>query len=304
MKKNISNIIIIILLITIMYELINNSIIIRESIINSFELWKNNIFPFLFPFFIISDLLINFNIIEIINKYLNKIMYKIFKINSSSSFIFFMSILSGIPSNSKYINSLIKNNELTCYEGQKILMFTHFVSPIFILGYIGNIIGRKYSIYILYIHYITNIIIGLIFRNYHPNNLTALNNKKISNSLIKTITNSILNSINTLFLILGIISFFSFIIAIITSNINNPVLKSIICSILEITQGINSIGYLNISIKFKVVLITFIISFGGLSSHMQVMSILEDTNIKYFPYLLTRILHAIISSFLIIVLIY
>ena len=53
MKKKFLNTLIIVLLIILLYDLLNNSYLIKESIIISFDLWKNNIFPYLFPFFII-----------------------------------------------------------------------------------------------------------------------------------------------------------------------------------------------------------------------------------------------------------
>ena len=103
---------------------------------------------------------------------------------------------------------------------------------------------------------------------------------------------------NTLILILGVITFFSCITTTITTNINSPIIKSIICGILEITSGVNEINLLNIPLNIKAILITFIISFGGISSHIQVMSILEDTHLKYLPYFFTRIAHGIIASIL------
>ena len=41
-----------------------------------------------------------------------------------------------------------------------------------------------------------------------------------------------------------------------------------------------------------------ILSFGGLSVHMQLIGILSKSRIKYFPYLTARILHATIASIL------
>lgn len=298
MKKNILNFLLILILMFFCYQLLINSNSIKSSILITFDLWKNNLFPYLFPFFIISDLLINLNFIEIINKYLNPLMYKLFKINSSSSFILIMSTISGIPSNAKYINSLLLNNSLSEYEAQKIILFSHFCNPLFIMGMIANVLNKKLAILILCSHYITNIIIGLIFREFHSNNCKRVLPKKTTNSFLKTLSNSIFNNINTLLLILGVITFFSCITTIITSYISSPLLKSLISGILEITQGVNQISLLNISLKSKAIIITFIISFGGLSSHMQVMSILENTNIKYIPYLLSRILHSIIASFI------
>ena len=298
MNKKFINFILLLILMFITLNLLINSYEVKLNIINSIELWKNNLFPYLFPFFIISDLLINLNFIEIIHKYLKNIMYKLFKINSASSFVFFMSIISGIPSNAKIINTMLKEDKLSEYEASKILLFTHFSNPLFILGVISSVLNTKISIIILCTHYITNIILGLILRNYHPNNFTEINIEKKNTNILKAISTSIYNNINTLILILGVITFFSLITTTITININNLYIKSIISGLLEITNGINSINLLNIDLKLKATITTFILSFGGISSHIQVMSILEDTHIKYLPYFITRIFHGIISSLL------
>lgn len=42
------------------------------------------------------------------------------------------------------------------------------------------------------------------------------------------------------------------------------------------TQGLSFISELDIAMNIKIVLTTMIISFGGLSCHMQVMSILSE----------------------------
>ena len=122
-------------------------------------------------------------------------------------------------------------------------------------------------------------------------------------SFIKTFTNSILNSISTLLLILGVIVFFSFLTSCISLYIKNPITKALISGFLEITNGINNINLLNISLRKKLILIMFIISFGGFSSHIQIMSILEENKIRYKMYLISRILHAFISTFILLLLI-
>ena len=65
------------------------------------------------------------------------------------------------------------------------------------------------------------------------------------------------------------------------------------------TGGISNVSMLNIDLKLKSTLITMILSFGGISVHMQVKSILSDTPIKYQPYLVARLLHSSISGLLI-----
>ena len=65
------------------------------------------------------------------------------------------------------------------------------------------------------------------------------------------------------------------------------------------TQGLKYISILDLPLKIKTIISTMFISFGGISVHMQVVSILSDTKIKYFPYLVARVIHALIAGLLI-----
>ena len=68
MKKKIINIVVIISCIIVLIELLLNKILVFDTISYSLETWINSILPSLFPFFIISDILINYNITNYIPK--------------------------------------------------------------------------------------------------------------------------------------------------------------------------------------------------------------------------------------------
>jgi hypothetical protein len=132
-----------------------------------------------------------------------------------------------------------------------------------------------------------------------------MNNKRIkSDKFGKVLTKTLIDSINTLLLILGVITFFLIITTIINNLVNfNPLLKSIVSGLFEMTQGLSFISQLDIAMNIKIILTTMIISFGGLSCHMQVMSILSEKKIRYLPYFIARIIHALLSGLIIYLLI-
>ena len=294
--------IIMFILIIISILLLINSNIIINTVVYSINIFKKSIFPSLLPFFIISELLINYGFIEFISKLFKPLM-KLFKINPNASFILVMSMISGFPSNSKYTKDLYLKGIINEYDASKILMFTHFSNPLFIMGAISITFlhNKKIGLFILIIHYLTNFIIGLLLRNLIKTDINITNiDKQESKSFSIVLKEAILNSFNTLFLILGTIIVF----LIITNLLNeyivfNPLIKGIISGILEMTGGISNISSLNISLKLKSTLIGMILSFGGISVHMQVKSIIADTPIKYHPYLLARLLHCSITGLLI-----
>ena len=291
-----------ILLIIITVLLLINSNITINTVIYSINIFKKSIFPSLLPFFIISELLINYGFVEFTSKIFKPLM-KLFKVSPNSSYILVMSMISGFPSSSKYTKDLYLKKIINDLEATKILMFSHFSNPLFIMGAISITFlnNKKIGLFILIIHYITNFIVGYLLRNIikidnSNNKINEIESKSFSNIL----SSSIISSFNTLFLILGTMIVF----LLITNLINeymalNPLIKGILNGILEMTGGISTISSLNISLKLKSILIGMILSFGGLSVHMQVKSIISDTNIKYQPYLIARLLHSSITGLLI-----
>ena len=308
MKKNIFNFLILILLVILAISIILFSNNIIQSIIYSFEVWKNNIFTTLFPFFIISDLLMNYGFIDIIGELNKKITTTVFHLPKESSFVIISSILSGTPSSAKYTKELLDKGLISIEDANHILTFTHFPNPIFVLGVVSKLLNsNKIGFYILISIVIGNIIVGILFRGKIKQKKEKINIKnciqKISiknNSFIKILSEAILKSIDTLLLLLGIITFFFIITTIIDQLFNiSPIINSVLSGILEITQGIKKIAALSISIHLKATIITFFLSFGGLSIHSQTLSILDNKDIKYNKYIFARIIHSIISCLII-----
>ena len=311
--KKFESIIIMIILVFIGFEVLTESKTILDSVSFSLNIFKNNIFPSLFPFFVLSSLLIKYGLPEFMSNLFKGVMNKLFRINGRCAFIFFMSIISGNPACAKYTRELYLNGEINIYEATKILCFTSFTSPLFILGTVSVFLNNKdVGLFILLCHYLGNIIIGILMRFYHPskydnekvslyNAIYSMHMKRISNkeSFGTILTNSLTNSINTLLLILGVITMCLVLTTIIDNNINlNSTMQSILNGFVEMTQGLKYISLESIPLKLKCTLTVMILSFGSFSVHLQIMSILSDTNIKYLPFLASRVCCSIISSFL------
>ena len=313
MKKGISFIIIVIL-IFICSEILTESKSILDTVSFSLAIWKNNIFPSLFPFLVLSEIMVKYGMTEFIGNLLKPFMNKLFKIKSKAAFVLVMSIISGNPANAKYTRELYLNGDLNEYEATKILCFSCFANPLFILGTVSLLFlnNKEVGLLILLCHYLSNIIIGLILRNYHPSDnekskvslkvaICEAHKKRISNKTDfgSIITNALINSINTLLLILGVMTMCLIITTIIDNNINlNSVLQSLLNGSIEMTQGLKYISLEAIPLKLKCILSVMILSFGGFSVHLQITSILSDTKIKYLPFLLSRIIHSLISGLL------
>ena len=314
MKKILESVFIIIILIFLGIETLTESDTVLKAVEFALDIWKSNIFPSLFPFFMLSEFLIHYGFVELVSELFRNLMQKMFRINGYASFVFIMSIISGFPSSAKYTRELYLNGKLNKDEATKLLTFTHFSNPLFILGTVSILFlkNKDVGILILLCHYSINIIIGLIFRNYAPSKdefqktsikraLLMMHKKRIANasSFGKIISVAISNTIQTLLLILGTVTVFLIITTIIDNNLPvNQYYQAIINGTIEMTQGLKYVSLLEIPLKLKSVLTVMILSFGGLSVHIQMFSILSDTNIKYLPFLAARLLHSALSGLL------
>lgn len=284
----------------LVFFILINSYEIMESIRFSFSLCINNLFPSLIPFMLLSNILINYNFVNDISDIFNKLMTKIFKVNKNCSFAFIMSVLSGTPSNAKYLKDLLDYKLIDIKDAQKCLNFCHFTNPIFILGTIGYTFlnDKKLGLIILISHYASSIVIGLFSKKNINSNLNIFEIKKDKINFISVLKNSINSTISTLFLILGIITTCIIITCIINNIIPIDSNYKFIYGFIEITQGLKYLSLSNFSVEFKTIISAFIISFGGFCIHAQVFSILDNKKIRYYPYLLSRLLHGILSSIL------
>lgn len=304
MNKKISTIFVIILLLLTVFYMITCSSEVIESVSFSISIWKDNLFPTLFPFFVASNLLMHYGFVDIIGSVLAYPMQKFFHLPKDAGFVLAASLFSGFPSGAKYTSDLVSQNRLTKEEGARLLTFTHYSNPLFILGMIGNILLHNsfLAILILIAHISSGLIVGYLFNyKYRLNSYTLKTTRTQLVPPNKTfgelLTSSIFDSLNTMFLLLGVVTIF----LIINSFINQlftlpPILNTIFSGMLEMTQGVkNASNLTGVSELIKVMLITGIISFGGFSVHMQVIGIISSQKIKYKPFFLARVFHSLLA---------
>ena len=285
MKNKLTKIIIILFFILILLR----KEIIYITIYKTTIIWFKNIVPNLLPMFIISSLIINSNLIFNICNILGKPFSYIFKCNKYGIFVYILSLISGSPSNAKYIKDLENNNLINKSESNKLLLFTTNYNPLLIISLLSLYLPKYISYKILIIIILSNFIVGLFYRNIPCD----ISNKKNTTNKIN-ISNIIKETLDTLLMILGTLIFFNLIINLLP--LQNLLLKNIFNGFLEITTSLSSLKYLNINVNLKIILTLIYLSFGGISIHTQIKSILPDTNYNLF--IKSRILCVFISILL------
>ena len=301
MKEKVFNGIIVIISIFVLIELIVKKSIIYAAIMDALNMWVNNLIPALFPFFIISDILINYNITDYIPKIIKIFCKKIFRINEEMLTILLLSVISGFPSNARNTRMLYDKGAITIAEANHILIFSHFANPVFILTTVAVFFlhNEKMGIILLITHYLSNFILGVCFRG----NISCSNMKKSKNDISKNggtiFVEAIRRASDTIITICGIVIVFLMLSQIVISTFKiTGYAAAIVKGIFEITIGIEALSNLLVKDIYKVVIASMFLAFGGISVHIQVFSQIAGTDIKYLYFFMGRMYQMIIAGIL------
>lgn len=282
MNKKHLNLVLIFLSIVVITILIIKYQNVPLSIIDTLKIFLNRVFPFLFIMMIFNKLLIAWNL----PYYLSKICPNLYV------YIFIFSALGGAPINAIIIKELLENQAMNLKEANLALSFSTLNNPLFLYAYMNLIFKDIKIIFLLFlIIYLSNIIILIYCSFKQPiKNKTIFLKKKfnISESLVNAISESITNLIK----IFATIAFFKLISDILLPNNVFSVLPK---GLLEITQGLNALTNINMSPKVKELLFLVILSFSGLSIHIQISSVLKNYQINYKNFYISRLILIIFS---------
>lgn len=285
MKKTYQRLTIIIFLLVLLTLYTINSSLIIKSILEYTKLFITKLFPTNFIFFVLSTILIDQGLIELIN---NKL-----KLDGSVFYVTIMSVLSGIPSGSKYTKDLLEKGIIEEKTANYLLSFTHFPNPMFVLSTVTTLINSKIALKILITLILSNLIIAFIFK---PKKKEVYKtNSSISNDFSSSLAKAILDAIKVIIIIYGTSVFFYLITVIINKYLTLTVFSHVILNgVFDLTKGLFSTILISNELLRSLLIIIFF-AFGSLSIHIQIKSIISNTSLKYKKFILGRILQIMIS---------
>lgn len=281
--------------------------IAMQSFFQGLRLWATKVLPALLPFFILVKLLSYTTFSQTIGNFLSPITYRFYRVGGIAGYIYIMSILSGYPVGAKLTADFYKENYISKRQAHTISAFTSTSGPLFVLGTvgIGLFTSQKLGIIVLISHYISAILNGLLYK-YKDKPINKLNfTQKTTNTLSESMT----SSIASILVVGGFIAIFYMILSLLLHiqafklptylfsliGIPNEITIAIISGIIEVTTGATLLAKCAISFKLQALIVSFLISFGGLSIHAQAYCFLKDINMPYSKFLLQKFTHATLS---------
>lgn len=293
-------------------------------------LWFNVVCPALLPFFICIEVLIGLGIVSFLGSSFRPLMKPVFNLPGEAAFGFFMSISSGYPVGAKITAKLREEGICTRAEGQRMLSLCSTSGPLFIIGAVATGIMNNAAIGFLLAlsHYLSAIAVGFCFRFYateaKPASKTLYRSpladmlsyrKKDGRTIGILLGDAVKNGINLILLIGGFIIFFAVITRILKltgildtiselivmilplPDLQTKTVSALLVGILEVTNGIKECAALNIPLLIQVMLVSFMIGFGGLSVNAQVLSIVAVSDLSFGLYFIIKLLQGFFAAF-------
>ena len=278
---------------------------------NGITLWFTCVLPSLFPYLFITTILNSLSVTRKIAKAFTPLTSALFKTNGNIAFAYFISIISGYPMGAQMVSNLKQNSLISQTESVRGSALCSTSSPIFLMGSVGNIMFRNslFGLTLFITHFISSIIIGLIFSLYNKKekaskvNLT-FNKIKNENILYTTAYQAVISVL----VVGGLITLFYILTEVlITLNILTPLIelvdllvkdksisKGIVVGLIECTRGLKELSISKFSF-LTLPICAFICGFGGLSVIMQSVAYLKKAKIKTAPFIKAKLLSAVIN---------
>lgn len=326
-----------------------------ESALRGLAIWWDVLFPSLFPFFIISEMMLGFGIVHLFGTLMDPLMKPLFRIPGSGGFVAAMGYVSGYPIGAKLTAKLWEQNMVTRDEGERLVAFTTSSDPIFLIGAVsvGFFHDPKIAVILAASHYGGGFLIGLLMRFHGKQSATpdgsnasrmapksaaeaavkgsrvqrafaAMHQARMQDgrSMGEMLRQAVESSLKLIIVVGGLVVFFSVFLELLTqagimrslyfildqmlTAVGFPpsLSEALVGGLFEVTLGARSAGEAasSVPLPYKAAAAAFILSWGGLSVHAQIASILHATNLRYLPFMIARLVHAILAAVLVMLL--
>lgn len=275
-------------------------------------LWFQIVFPTLFPFMLVSGMMLSGGGLTTISRVFGRLFSSVFATSSNGAFAVISGFLCGYPMGAKIAADLVKAEKISRDEGAYLLSFCNNTSPAFIMNYIvwkaldrGELLAPTLTILFL-----VPVSLSFIFRRFYLRGLRRFpeiseKEKKGTGHFSFSVLDSCLSESLEGIVKVGLyIIFFSVVLSLLKEvSSGNPLIYFSLPA-LEITNGILMIAGSVSDLRVSYPLILGLSSFGGVCALAQTQCMLKGTKLSIGPYIIQKLTAAAAASLTGIVVIY
>ena len=273
---------------------------------NGLLLWFQIVFPTLFPFMLVSGLMLSGGGLAVISRISGRLFSALFATSPNGSFAVIAGFLCGYPMGAKISADLVRSGKISYDEGAYLLSFCNNTSPIFIMNFIvcKTFDWEELLLPTMLILILVPAVLSIFFRRFYLKgrkqfpDMSADEKGSAKPLDFELLDSSLADSFESIVKVGLYIIFFSILLAIpgeITSD--HPALAALLPT-LEMTNGILMICRAVPDLTVSYPLILGLTSFGGFCSAAQTRCMLKGTDLPFLPYIIQKLTAAAAASLL------
>ena len=284
---------------------LKNAQIAANGIKKGIGLATSTLIPSLFPFLVLSDLILSSGIPEFATKLLARPARVLFGLSENGAVSLLLGWLCGVPVGTVSALTMLKNSQISREEFERLLLFSNTPSTGFLIVAVGGNLFQSTEVgFVLFLitffaSVFTGIFLKLLFGNLESTNACQHHPKKEPYST--RFTGAVRHGFSTILEVTGFVLFFSGIaecICAITKKLSLSALISVLLTgILELTAGVNT-ATLSLPPRHAFCLCAFFAGFSGLSICLQLFSLSITVRPGLLPYLLSKLTQGVLSFIL------
>ena len=233
--------------------------------------------PTLFPYTVISEMLVRADLGYYTEKIFKKSMKKLFGVSGSCAGALAMGIICGFPIGAKTAVALYSRGEISKRECEKLLSFCNFPSAPFVIFAVGkNMLGStKLGIFIYTVNIAAGLAFAMLSRRKNESTHTLEAAKTLENqAFFRIFTDSVTSAASAVTAVCALVTFFTCAVGCLSSFElfrAFPALKAVVFSFFELTSGTSACASLSPN-PLAAVLAAGAVGWSGFSVFMQIYS--------------------------------
>ncbi len=258
--------------------------------------------PALFPFMVLSELVVKSGLGALLGKPFGKAFEKIFALPREALAPLFLGLICGFPIGARSALTLLDEGLLDTKETECLLSFCNIQSSAFLISAVGGSLygNPDFGIFLYLSSVASSILIGLLRgRGKKVCKTSAYTHKPSAPLDISTFTDAVSSSASGMLSICAYILFFSAVIGSssrILIRLRIPTeIQTLLCGILELTTGTSMASSIE-NPWTSAVICSFLVGFGGLSVGCQLLSFCRGRGLSLSHYFVAKALQGLMMT--------
>ena len=289
-----------------------------EAAREGLRLCYNVILPSLFPFFVLSALVVDLGLAGYIGRALEGLMRPLFRVPGACASAFVLGFVGGYPVGARTALSLYQKGMCTKTEAERLLAFCNNSGPAFILGVVGAGVfaSSRVGVLLYLAHAAASVCVGLLSRFYRGEEgrregraAPTFQAERFTTAFTGAIKNSFLSTLN----ICAFVVFFTVVIKLlflsgvlpglagVLGTLFSPLgfstrwAERLLTGLIELTSGVWTLTGAG-TMSGRLSMAAFLLGWAGLSVHCQVLSFLGGSGLSVKTYIGGKLLHGGLSA--------